>query len=121
VLVCFLAAFAMGWGVDGRTVPSEKGAELMNSSMIGKIEKAHRYAREPERVRFTEFTATFQGGHDSYTVSLKDGHWHCSCHTFESHVVGTCAHVMALQQMLGVMLPEDIRYAMEDQEVALAH
>ena len=37
----------------------------MNSSMIGKIEKAHRYAREPERVRFNEFKATFHGGHDT--------------------------------------------------------
>jgi hypothetical protein len=93
---------------------------FMNSSMIGKIEKAHRYAREPERVRISAFAATFRGGHDDYTVELHDGHWHCSCHTFESHVVGTCAHVMALQQMLGTMLPEDIRFATEEVEMALA-
>jgi len=87
--------------------------------MIGKIEKAHRYAREPERVRFDEFKATFHGGHDDYVIELRDGHWHCSCHTFESHVVGTCAHVMALQQILGSMLPEDVRYAMDDAVVAV--
>jgi hypothetical protein len=106
--------------VIGKSDPIEQGATSMNSSMIGKIEKAHRYAREPERVRITGFAASFRGGHDDYAVELKDGHWHCSCHTFESHIVGTCAHVMALQQMLGSMLPEDIRYATEDQEVALA-
>jgi hypothetical protein len=89
--------------------------------MIGKIEKAHRYAREPERVRFSEFQATFRGGHDDYVVSFKDEHWNCTCHTFESHVVGTCAHVMALQQMLSAMLPVDARYATQDQdEVVLA-
>lgn len=92
----------------------------MNSSMIGKIEKAHRYAREPERVRFNSFSATFRGSHDQYTIEMKDNHWHCSCHTFESHVVGTCAHVMALQQMLGTMLTEDARYATEDAVVAVS-
>jgi hypothetical protein len=93
----------------------------MNSSMIGKIEKAHRYAREPERVRISDFSATFRGGHDDYAVSLKDGHWHCSCHTFESHIVGTCAHVMALQQMLARMLPEESRFATVEHEAAIAH
>ena len=86
----------------------------MHSSMIGKIEKAHRYAREPERVRFNTLNATFQGGHDDYTVELVDGHWTCSCHTFESHAIGTCSHVMALQQMLGLMLAPDLRYDVEE-------
>jgi hypothetical protein len=85
----------------------------MNSSMIGKIEKAHRYAREPERVRFARLEATFRGGHDDYVVRLDGGTWSCTCHTFESHVVGTCSHVMAMQQMLGAMLSEDARYGAE--------
>jgi hypothetical protein len=83
---------------------------FMNSSMIGKIEKAHRYAREPERVRLSCVEAIFQGSHDAYQIRLKDGHWTCSCHTFSSHAVGTCAHVMAMQQMLASMLTEDVRY-----------
>jgi hypothetical protein len=83
----------------------------MNSSMIGKIEKAHRYAHEPERVRFSQLEATFRGGHDDYTVRLDDGAWTCTCHTFESHVVGTCAHIMAMQQMLAEMLTDDARFA----------
>ncbi len=86
----------------------------MNSSMIGKIEKAHRYAKEPGRVKFQELVATFQGGHDTYTLTLKDGHWVCSCHTFESHVVGTCAHVMAMQTILGEMLDAETRFATEE-------
>ena len=47
----------------------------MHSSMIGKIEKAHRYAREPERVRLNGLNATFHGGHDEYEIALVDGHW----------------------------------------------
>ena len=83
----------------------------MNSSMIGKIEKAHRYAKEPERVRMQSFESTFHGGHDDYQVVLDDGKWSCSCHAFSSHAVGTCAHVMAIQQLLSPMLSAEDRYA----------
>lgn len=86
----------------------------MNSSMIGKIEKAHRYAREPERITFETFTATFQGSHDTYTVSLDEHGWNCSCHTFETHMLGTCSHVMAIQHILGGMLPDRARYDVEE-------
>ena len=87
----------------------------MNSSMIGKIEKAHRYAREPERVQLRALDATFHGGHDDYAITLHDGVWSCTCHTFSSHVVGTCAHVMALQQMLAQMLGE-AKYTAEQRD-----
>ena len=83
----------------------------MNSSMIGKIEKAHRYANEPERVRIQSLESTFHGSHDDHAVGLKDNQWHCTCHAFSSHAVGTCAHVMALQQLLFRMLSEDDRYS----------
>jgi hypothetical protein len=83
----------------------------MNSSMIGKIEKAHRYAKEPERVRVQSFQATFRGSHDDYRVSLQDGEWSCTCHAFSSHAVGNCAHVMAVQELLAPMLSPEVRYA----------
>lgn len=82
----------------------------MNSSMIGKIEKAHRYAEEPERITFTGLTATFRGGHDDYQVSLTEDGWTCTCHTFSAHMVGTCSHIMALQQILRPMLSEEDRF-----------
>lgn len=85
----------------------------MNSAMIGKIEKAHRYAEEPERVKFASLKASFRGSHDDYEVTLEDDHWHCSCHTFESHSVGTCSHIMAMQQILAPMLSTEARYATE--------
>ena len=92
----------------------------MNSSMIGKIEKAHRYAREPERVQIQAIESTFRGGHDDYRVSFENGRWNCSCHTFSSHVIGTCSHIMAMQEMLESMLPQEARYWDEDTRAAAA-
>ena len=77
----------------------------MNSSLIGKIEKAKRYAEEPHRITFTDFTAEFHGDNNDYSVSYKSGEWHCTCHFFS--VNGTCSHTMALQRMLASMMPED--------------
>jgi hypothetical protein len=85
----------------------------MNSSMIGKIEKAHRYAQEPERVKFDELAVTFKGSHDDYHITFEDHQWKCTCHTFTSHAVGTCSHVMAMQQLLAPMLADDARFAAE--------
>ena len=85
----------------------------MNSSMISKIEKAHRYAQEPERIRIQDLSATFHGGHDDYSVSMKGDHWECTCHTFEAHTIGTCSHIMALQEILKSMLSSEARFAME--------
>lgn len=84
----------------------------MHSSLIGKIEKAHRYAQEPERVRINGLSATFHGSHDEYDVTLADGHWTCNCHTFDA--IHTCSHVMALQQLIGQMLTPDLRYDVEE-------
>ena len=77
----------------------------MHSSLIGKIEKAKRYAQETERVTFSEFSLKFQGENDDYTISYKDGQWHCSCHFFSSW--GVCSHTMAMEKILGKMLPKE--------------
>lgn len=86
----------------------------MNSSIIGKIEKAHRYAQEPERIKVDTLTATFRGGHDNYTLRLADGQWECNCHTFTTHAVGTCSHVMAMQQLLSPMLADGARFGTDE-------
>ncbi len=75
----------------------------MQSSLIGKIEKARLYAREPERIQFHEFHTTFRGEHDSYDVGFRGGAWECSCHFFPTWK--TCSHVMAIQRLMGAMLP----------------
>ena len=77
----------------------------MRSSLIGKIEKAKRYAQEPDRVKISGFTAVFHGENDNHKLSYAEGKWHCSCHFFSQW--GICSHIMALQQMLGNMLPKE--------------
>lgn len=78
----------------------------MNSSMIGKIEKARRYAEEPERVKFQSFEVTFRGTHDDYTTRMDGETFSCTCHFFDVQQMGTCCHIMALQRMLAPMLSE---------------
>jgi len=77
----------------------------MRSSLIGKIEKAKRYAQEPDRVTLSGFTANFRGDNNNYKLSYAAGKWHCTCHFFSQW--GTCSHIMALQQILGDMLPKE--------------
>ena len=77
----------------------------MQSSLIGKIEKAKRYAQEKDRITFTGLTASFRGEHDNYVLSYKEGKWHCSCHFFATR--GTCSHCMAMKKILAEMLPKE--------------
>lgn len=77
----------------------------MQSSLIGKIEKAKRYAQETDRVIFSELSVGFRGENDNYTTRYKDGQWHCSCHFFSEW--GRCSHTMALERILGNMLPKE--------------
>jgi len=77
----------------------------MQSSLIGKIEKANRYAQETERITFTELSVKFRGEHDNYTTEFRNGKWHCSCHFFPSW--GLCSHTLALGKVLGNMLPKE--------------
>lgn len=75
----------------------------MHSSLIGKIEKARRYAQQPERVSITGLAATFRGENDAHQVSYKGNGWHCTCEFFAGWNV--CCHTMALERLLAPMLP----------------
>ncbi len=74
----------------------------MDSSIIGKIDKARKYAEEKERVSISSFSATFQGNHNSYDVTFNTGTWVCDCRFFATRAV--CSHTMALQRMLDDVL-----------------
>ena len=75
----------------------------MNSSVIGKIEKAKRYSQERQRMQFTDLSVAFEGDNDRHRVSFSDQKWHCSCDFFAGY--GACAHTMALERVLEGMLP----------------
>lgn len=79
----------------------------MHSDLIGKIEKARHYAREPERFAIDALEARYRGGNNDHTISLHEGAWSCDCVAFNRH--HTCAHVMALQKILAPMLSEQAR------------
>lgn len=81
----------------------------MHSSLIGKIEKARRYAQERDRINFTSFKTTFRGSNDQHVVEYADGRWHCTCDFFGGW--GLCAHTMALERILGEMLSKEARDA----------
>jgi hypothetical protein len=76
----------------------------MDYGMIGKIEKAKRYAEERERIRFDSFHATFKGTNNPHLVKFEGGAWKCDCDFFLTR--GVCSHTMALERILEPMLPE---------------
>lgn len=77
----------------------------MNSSIIGKVEKARRYAQEQDRITFLDFAVSFRGDNDSHILGYREGNWHCTCNFFSKH--GFCSHTMALQRILEEMLPKN--------------
>ena len=77
----------------------------MQSSLIGKIEKAKRYAQEVDRVTFSEFSVKFRGENNNYITGYADGKWHCTCDFFSGW--GCCSHTMTLERILGDMLPAE--------------
>jgi len=77
----------------------------MQSSLIGKIEKAKRYAEEKDRITFSELAVRFRGENSDYDTSYRDGKWHCTCSFFSSW--GMCSHTMAMERILAEMLPPE--------------
>jgi hypothetical protein len=75
----------------------------MDSGMIGKIQKAKRYAQERERFHIEGLTVTMDGANNSHRISYADGKWNCDCDYFHSHHL--CTHTMALEEILKGMLP----------------
>lgn len=73
----------------------------MDYGMIGKIEKAKRYAKERDRIQVNVLEVTFFGENNDHTVSLQNGQWNCTCDFFQSR--GRCSHTMALEDILAGM------------------
>ena len=78
----------------------------MDSGMIGKIEKAKRYAEEHNRFRFNSFNLTFHGENNNHQVKFEDGKFQCDCEFFITHQ--RCGHTMALEILFKDMLPAQV-------------
>ena len=75
----------------------------MNSSLIGKVEKAGAYAGERHRMAIDGLHVNFHGENSDHEVSINDGAWSCNCDFFGQWSV--CSHTMALERVLEGMVP----------------
>lgn len=79
-------------------------------SAESRIIKARQYFEErDERIRIESLSCRFTGAHSNHLIEYKDQAWKCDCEEFVLTCV--CAHVMAIEKMLGAgvtpaMLPE---------------
>jgi hypothetical protein len=78
----------------------------MDYGMIGKIEKAKRYAEEPDRFRFNSFDITFHGDNNNHQVGFEGGKFRCDCEFFMTHA--RCGHTMALEIVLKGLIPASV-------------
>lgn len=76
----------------------------MDYGMIGKLEKAKRYAQERNRVHFHSFNVSMDGENNTHNVSFTKGAWVCDCDFFQSR--GRCGHTMALEIILEGMISD---------------
>ena len=74
----------------------------MDYGLIGKIEKAKRYAEERDRITVKHLKVTFEGENNDHTVTYDEGDWHCTCDFFQTR--GRCSHTMALETILEGMV-----------------
>lgn len=74
----------------------------MDTSRIGKIEKAVRYAEDPSRFHFESFTVSVRGDNGTHTVTYKDGKFESSNEFFQTH--GYSAHTIAIERLLKDMI-----------------
>jgi hypothetical protein len=75
----------------------------MQSSLIGKVEKAKVYAGERHRMQIDGLHVNFHGENSDHEVAIADGHWKCNCDFFQNWDV--CSHTMALERVLQGMVP----------------
>ncbi len=75
----------------------------MDSGMIGKIQKAKRYAQERERFHIESLEIAVDGTNNQHRVVLKEGKLTCTCDFFQSREY--CSHTMAIEEIMKDMEP----------------
>ncbi len=77
----------------------------MQSAMHGMIDKARRYAQEPDRVQVDALQARVRGNNSDHTVRLADGRLRCDCDHYDHE--GLCAHVLTVERLWKTYLPSN--------------
>ena len=77
----------------------------MHSSLIGKVEKANRYARELDRITFDRLSLTFRATTTPITSRSTPRRGIAPATT--SRASRPASILLSLQKILGVMLPEE--------------
>ncbi|HET6316447.1 MAG TPA: SWIM zinc finger family protein [Chloroflexota bacterium] len=75
----------------------------MQSSLHGMIDKAVRYAEEPDRVQIAQLQALVRGDNSDHTVRLADGRLSCDCDHYQHERL--CAHVLTVERVLKKWIP----------------
>jgi hypothetical protein len=76
----------------------------MQSTIVTKAEKAHRYAQERDRLHISALEAVFEAGGGNHVIRLGANGWTCDCEFAGTH--GVCPHMEAASRMLDVHLVE---------------
>lgn len=71
--------------------------------MIGKIQKAKRYAQERERFTVETLVVSVDGTNNAHRVELKDGKLTCTCDFYRSREY--CSHTMAIEEIMKGIAP----------------
>ena len=76
----------------------------MQSTIVTKAEKAHRYAQERDRLHISALEATFEAGGGTHVIRLGEDGWTCDCEFAGTYRV--CPHMEAASRMLDIHLVE---------------
>ena len=71
-------------------------------NVVSDVEKAVRYTKETDRIRFISFDVTIRGSHTDHQVTYDDGQWDCDNRYFQTR--GICSHIMVMERLLQNMV-----------------
>jgi hypothetical protein len=77
---------------------------MMDTGLIGKLEKAKRYVAEKStRIQFKSLQVSIAGDNNAHEVNMINGMLKCDCDFFKTR--GRCSHTIAIETILEGMLP----------------
>lgn len=69
-----------------------------SDGVLQKVELSKKYVQEPSRILFKNFELSFQGDHNSYTISRNGNAYTCTCPFYQEQQV--CSHILTVKRLL---------------------